>query len=238
MQVAFRDHKKLAGKNHAYTERVQLSRLCFMHAPVVLQHYLVAMQTDNRVPSLDIARYMRRYRSSKDLHDHIMADGVGFSRDFAEAILVPDSELMLIVPKDAHIPRLLEKYGPALLSNFLVDEDFRDADAHQHLGERDEASKIVGRHAMLVVGHRQEGGSTRLLVQNWWRHKPFIEVDTAYLASTESQLYFALTPQPTIPEQFPTSDASHVEVEIDFSEQMPFEYMGMRACTPRFDSRV
>ena len=233
MQVAFRDHKKLAGKDHAYIERVHtLSGLCFMHAPVVLQHYLVAMQTDNRVPSLDIARYMRRYRSSKDLHAHIMADGGGFSAGFAETILVPDSKLKPVVPDDDDkITARLEQYGPALLSGFIVDEDFRNTAVHQHLGERDEASKIVGMHAMLVVGHRQEGNSTRLLVQNWWRQKPFIEVDTAYLTSTKAQLNFALTPQPTIPEHFPTSDASHVELELDFPEQMPLEYMGMRATT-------
>jgi hypothetical protein len=44
--VVFRDHPKLRLKPHAYIERFQLSGLCYMHAPVVLQHYLVAMTND------------------------------------------------------------------------------------------------------------------------------------------------------------------------------------------------
>jgi hypothetical protein len=40
--VVFRDHPLLAKKPHAYVERIQLSGLCYMHAPVVLQHYLVS----------------------------------------------------------------------------------------------------------------------------------------------------------------------------------------------------
>jgi hypothetical protein len=52
--VVFRDHPNLSSKKHSYVERFQKSGLCFMHAPVVLQHYLVSMHSDQHVPILDI----------------------------------------------------------------------------------------------------------------------------------------------------------------------------------------
>ncbi|KAI3632185.1 hypothetical protein MIR68_010021 [Amoeboaphelidium protococcarum] len=58
--VIFRDHKLLKDKPHAYVERVQLSGLCYIHAPVILQHYLVAMFSDDAVPMLDMAVYLKK----------------------------------------------------------------------------------------------------------------------------------------------------------------------------------
>jgi hypothetical protein len=46
--VVFRDHPLLSGKPHSLIERVQPNGLCSMHAPIVLQHYLVAMQKNDR----------------------------------------------------------------------------------------------------------------------------------------------------------------------------------------------
>ena len=43
--MLFRDHDKLKGKN-ALVQRVQPSGVCFMHAPVVMQHYLVTMEAE------------------------------------------------------------------------------------------------------------------------------------------------------------------------------------------------
>jgi hypothetical protein len=63
--VVFRDHELLKGKPHAYVERVQLSGLCYMHAPVILQHYLVAMFSHDSVPMLDMAIYLKKHMSAK-----------------------------------------------------------------------------------------------------------------------------------------------------------------------------
>lgn len=43
--VVFRDHDLLKDKP-PYVERVQPSGLCYMHAPVILQHYQVAMVSE------------------------------------------------------------------------------------------------------------------------------------------------------------------------------------------------
>jgi len=34
---------------------------------------------------------------------------------------------------------------------------------------------------MVLVGARKEGESIRYLFQNWWKKKPFVEVDVEYL---------------------------------------------------------
>ncbi|EPZ36220.1 hypothetical protein O9G_006255, partial [Rozella allomycis CSF55] len=47
--VVFRDHNDLKGKAHAHVERFKKTGLCYMHAPVVLQHYLVAMTNQQRI---------------------------------------------------------------------------------------------------------------------------------------------------------------------------------------------
>ncbi|KAJ3253371.1 hypothetical protein HDU77_004568 [Chytriomyces hyalinus] len=53
--VARRDHPSLRGKEHALVERFQKGGgLCCMHAPVALQHYLVAMSNTDKTP-LNIA---------------------------------------------------------------------------------------------------------------------------------------------------------------------------------------
>ena len=201
--MVFRDHPKLKDKDHAYTERVQLSGLCYMHAPVVLQHYLVAMQNEVRMPSLDMALYMRRYPSADELENHIWDNIGGSSSGFAESILLKGTEFLYFGPDkdflpDGAIESSLELYGPALVAYFRVDEDFCDKDMLRHIGPRDK-KQVLGKHAMLLVGHRQESDKKLLLLQNWWRSKQFIEVDAEYLESTRTILYFVKTPQHAIP---------------------------------------
>ena len=62
---------------------------------------------------------------------------------------------------------------------------------------------------MLVVGNRVDRcGATRLLLQNWWREKQFVEVDEAYYESCKGSLaLYVTTPQPHIPSSFDTTNA-------------------------------
>ncbi len=75
----------------------------------------------------------------------------------------------------------------ALDSEFLTHASMEDPGIHSHVGASDAAVKQS--HAMAVVGWRRTAeGSLRLLVQNWWRHKQFFEVDLVYLASRRADL--------------------------------------------------
>ena len=54
---------------------------------------------------------------------------------------------------------------------------------------------------MLVVGYRRlSDGSIRLLLQNWWHDKQFVEVDEEYYNScVNAPARFVVTPQKSIP---------------------------------------
>jgi hypothetical protein len=85
--VVFRDHQDLKGKSHALVERFQKSGLCYMHACVVVQHYLVAMNNQEEVPMLNMAEYLKGYMKSDELYDQIWNNKGGDSLNFLEKIL-------------------------------------------------------------------------------------------------------------------------------------------------------
>ncbi|CAE7945034.1 unnamed protein product, partial [Symbiodinium sp. KB8] len=229
--VAFRDDGRI---RCGLLERVQLSGLCYMHAPVVLQAYLVAMHGTQTGTSkmLDLADYIRKYRTAQELEDHIFRDEGGSSRVFLAQILANASGLeefactSMVNKKvgQANIDVIisnLKEFGPALVSGFMVTENFLDAKIHQHLGQ--DNSKEVGLHAMVLVGHRTESGQDRFLLQNWWSDKSFIEVDPEYLAGQRALLVFVQSDQLDIPVQFSRSSARHVELEMTVRERLPME---------------
>jgi hypothetical protein len=128
--VIFRDHKNLKGKPHALVERFQKSGLCYMHACVVVQHYLVAMNHQDVVPMLNMAEYLKKYMSSESLYDHIWNNRGGDSLDFLEKILKkrPEPENMVSLTNESlvksDIGDLLQSHGPGLVSGFLVVSEF------------------------------------------------------------------------------------------------------------------
>jgi hypothetical protein len=62
--------------------------------------------------------------------------------------------------------------------------------AWQHLGQCD--GKVLGYHAMVIVGYRTDTASKQrhYLLQNWWKAKPYVEVDGEYLANAEANVHF------------------------------------------------
>jgi hypothetical protein len=210
--VVFRDHASLSGKAHALVERVQLSGLCYMHAPVVLQHYLVAMQRDDHVPMLDMGLYLRRFMNSDGLTRHIWDNRGGDSKDFLENILLPDPEPVFFSPAaTADLRAAMNLYGPGLVQGFKVEAAFANSSNWQYLGAR--VGPSTGLHAMVLVGHRKEGNFDRYLLQNWWKNKPFVEVDAQYLESCGAIIHFVKTPQPDMG-AFPVNLHDHVECEL------------------------
>ena len=213
-------------------ERVQLSGLLrtVLHARPSCAASLVAMQTASKM--LDLADYIRKYRTAQELEDHIFRDEGGSSQAFLAQILANASGLEGFdcrsmvdeVVGQAIVDRIVSKlkeFGPALVSGFMVTENFRDAKIHQHLGQ--DNSNEVGLHAMVLVGHRKNGGQDRFLLQNWWSDKSFIEVDAEYLAGQRASLVFVQCDQPDIPVQFSWNSARHVELEMTVRERLPME---------------
>lgn len=221
--VVFRDHQKLHGKSHALVERLQKSGLCYMHACVVVQHYLVAMNNDEEVPMLNMAEYLKKFMSGDRLYQHIWNNKGGDSFDFLENILKerPESESIVSLSNkvlaETEMDSLLKSYGPALVSGFAVAKAFTGTD-WQHLGKY-KVEKFEGRHAMVLVGYRVVDGKKRYLLQNWWKSKAYIEVDVDYLLSSKATIHFIKERQTEIGD-YPTNFEALVECEsgIDASE--------------------
>jgi hypothetical protein len=221
--VVFRDHQNLKGKSHALVERFQKSGLCYMHACVVVQHYLVAMNNDEEVPMLNMAEYLKKYMPGDRLYQHIWNNRGGDSLDFLETILKerPDSENILTLSNkvlaDTEMDKLVKSYGPGLVSGFCVAKDFVGTD-WQHLGKY-KVEKFEGRHAMVLVGYRIVDGKKRYLLQNWWKKKAYVEVDVDYLLSSKATIHFIKEKQLEMGD-YPTNLEALVECEsgIDASE--------------------
>lgn len=209
--VVFRDHALLKDKPHVYVQRFQLSGLCFMHAPIALQHYLVAMHSTDRVPMLDMGFYLKRHMSAESLEDRIWRGRGGDSEAFLRQILLKQPAPNLLTRRGSdEMESYLKSFGPALISRFSVEEAF-DSEEWQHLGPATTAT--TGKHAMVLVGVRKECGSTRYLVQNWWEKKAFVEMDGAYLEAREALINFVQTPQ-TAMGSYLTNAHNHVKCEM------------------------
>ncbi|EPZ31551.1 hypothetical protein ROZALSC1DRAFT_30572 [Rozella allomycis CSF55] len=197
-----------------------------MHAPVVLQHYLVAMTNQQRIPMLDMVSYLRKKMPAKTLYNHIWENEGGSSLSFLKIILHDKpmaTEMEFFKGKNlltANLASNLEDYGPALISNFQVSSQFKDMNQWQHLGKDD--GKILGSHAMVLVGYRIVNGQVRYLVQNWWKQKAYIEVDASYLANCDATITFFLKKQTQMGD-FDSNHEALVECDADACEQQELE---------------
>jgi hypothetical protein len=214
--VFFRDHTNFANGAKVLIQREQIFGTCGIHAPVVLQHYLVALANKGAMPTVDIPRWIRRHAAPELLEGLIFGNGV-LAGQVMQAILLPNS---VIPPRQFNsIPSTLVQYGPLLLPLWRVTKTFFDTNKWQHLGaDPDGLNPCNPGHAMLVVGFRtsKTGAPTRLLLQNWWHDKQFVEVDEAYYNSCLGSLAVCVeTPQPSIPKKFDTTQAMFSVSAVD-----------------------
>jgi len=218
--VHFRDHVAFAKKS-ALVQRHQLSGLCYIHGPDVVQHYVVA-ENDPTAGMIDISKLIRDHFSPNDLEHHIFDDVGGSSVAMLNTILEPKS-----IVSSAYHPTMwskcLKQYGPALVSHFRVFEDFRNVTTHVHYGSAMKAKGALGMHAMVLVGARNDGGKQYFLLQNWWKGKQFIEVDADYMESCGATVSFIETRQTKIPTTFMQTHSVFAENEMDKGEQYMLE---------------
>ena len=185
-------------------QRVQESCLCYMHAPMVLQSYLVSFYHRNSeqpppCEMLEMRRFIVENFSGTDLHKHIVDKEGGMSVDYLESILEPGSKVVRTWP-EAIDASLIKRVGPILVYQFQVYDDFLLAGRLSYLEEP--SGKKIGRHAMLIVGVREEDGQKVFLLQNWGRRKQFVEVGDRYLTACSANFCFVQTPQKGVPTFF------------------------------------
>lgn len=214
--VLHRDHHCLKHLGSP-SQRVQIRGLCYIHAPDMMQHYLVCINTKTNAGMIDMCRFIHECFSVHDIQKHIFDEEGGGSLDILQRILVPNSK---ITPASLDTPEIvadhLKRDGPGLVSMFKVYADFTDDTRHSHDVGLNSPCKIIGiendgmlgYHAMVLIGCRQDAaGSWWFLLQNWWKAKQFVEVSISYLQMCGAMVYFAKTPQPCIPSVFPQSSA-------------------------------
>lgn len=216
--VIFRDREELRG---AYVERAQISGCCYMHAPIVLQHYLISMTNYpvDMIGMVDMHCYLRQHVSSKQLEAHILYEKGGNSSEFLASLLPNCIMNNFLCSAADRNPKLwvenLITYGPALVSRFSVTDTFRKNEVSFHSF----TGNVIGRHAMVLVGYRIDESKYYFLLQNWWKSKPFVEVTSEYLASCNVELHFVTNPPNSIPANIILNNSAYVESEgIDVPE--------------------
>lgn len=212
--------------------RRQMSGLCFMHAPVVLQHVMVGIfcGKDYKFEMLDVASYIRSSWRGEAMLQYLLFDNGGSSLAFMREInrhvnlklcsyVIPDlsSQLFKVVCEEI-MSRL--RHRPALVSNFHIDETFMRGGVSFLEGNVDHHA-LKGMHAMMLIGCRKNAqGEFVFLMQNWWNNRYFIEVSAAYLESARSTITFIDNDIPYIPESFPVVFDLYAETSIDICERM------------------
>lgn len=208
--VFHRDHKMVSNKAGVLEQRAQLSGLCYIHGPDMVQHYCVSMHTPESAGMIDISKMIRETFDAKELEKHIFDDVGGNSWIMLKRILQPKSIVFA-----SHITMYaedLKQYGTGLVSLFEVHPEFLDMHVHSHAGTP--TTKHEGLHAMALIGARvDDTGKRWFLLQNWWKAKQFVEVDEEYMEAAGATVYFVKTPQLAIPTEFPINYASYVENE-------------------------
>ena len=209
--IFHRDHPSVAKKANVLRQRAQLSGLCYIHGPDLLQHYLVEMHNAGPVGMIDISKLIRDCFSSRKLEKHIFDDEGGNSLEMLNFILEKDS--LSINGNINTYCQQLRDYGPGLVSLFRVHEGFNDRSVHKHHGRLQ--GKYVGLHCMVIIGSATDptSGKSIYLLQNFWKQKQFIEVDEEYLENSGAVLHFVKTSQTQIPEMFAVDMEIYAENE-------------------------
>jgi hypothetical protein len=205
--------------------RRQLSGLCFMHAPVVLQHYLVAIETGaTNVEMIDVASYIGQFRKGSALLFHIKENFGGNAEQFmreinyhvnleTDRVSIPDVSASYF----SSICEDLMSYltlKPALVSNFRVDDLFLTSEDCSFSTTSD--SRYIGNHAMVLIGMRRcPDKKFMFLLQNWWEKKFFIEVSASYMKNSDARITMFKSPIPRIPTNFPCVRAIYAETSVD-----------------------
>ncbi len=188
--VFFRDHPTVKSKNGILIQRKQLSGNCYIHGPIVAHYYIMCMRYENTKP-VDIRTYILRHLDTNHLSKLITHCGGGSSRTIYQN-LIGSQAILIITGFNSYqneIKKHLELYGPGLVTGFQIEKDFQKSNQSKHHGKI--LGEIIGSHSMVLVGFRQdELGNQFVLLQNWWKHKQFVECDAEYFSSSGATIYF------------------------------------------------
>lgn len=203
-----RDHGNLE-----FFDREQLWGNCHLQAPILLQWYLTLWQNANlsadKARIIDLSKYIRNAFSSPVLYNYIVEEKGEVTRVQARRIMPEafgNEAIFLSSPRrmtfDSLTERLKER-GPAiaemptLKQSFLddINDVSRGGSKRQFVLEGTSTGEEIGGHGLLLVGLHEkatlEGPQLYLLLQNWWKGKPFISVHLDYFLACGGELVFS-----------------------------------------------
>ena len=227
--VLYRDyrtlrHFPLAGgieKDDLAVSRIQHSGLSYTHAGAVVQQVVVALNSgDTEHGMLNVAKYIVQFYEDYSVCRHVVDNVGGSSLRFMCEIMGLKKGGVATMGAGSSVLDVadhLRQYGIGLVSSFRVEPAFLQDGTSYHgtVTERE-----VGRHAMAVVGYREEGGTHHFLLQNWWAGKQFVEVSEEYLSSSGTSVSFVTAPVCEIPAKYPTVSGAHAMEMEDLGESV------------------
>lgn len=167
---------------------------CSLSAPITLAYYL-----GQEVINLPV--YLMQHAPPQLLEDLIWNKrGVNshkFFNSIAGGTTAQLEDDITEVTAEALESKLRECNTPALVSQMRLPQSFLfDLDTYSYCDDGDgyQPSGGKAKHSMLLVGSRrttENGNNTRFLLQNWWKDKPFVEVDAAFLKRYGAEVRFA-----------------------------------------------
>ena len=188
--------------------RHQLSGLCYMHAPTVLQYYKVVGHTGE--PGHTMIDICATLRNATELEKYLRCDDTGQSSKHFLKFITNNAETdALVLPKRISelrsqtanaIATYLRDYGPGLVSYFKVDKNFHESKGQSFIDDHLNQNELKGLHTMLIIGYRKVDDEYRFLLQNWWKDRYFIEVSERYAAQAEAEYIFVTQNLEGIPE--------------------------------------
>ena len=157
---------------------------------------------------INIAQYIRRQFDPPEFYAHVFGKSGGSSKHMLEKFTAAKDDDMMCYSKSflkdeskwrrtfQDIFHSLENYGPALVSNFTVTEEFNNDKISSHQGPIVDIATYRKRnkHAMVLVGARLDNlNNGWFLLQNWCSKKQFVEVDFQWLKDSGASLVFVLS---------------------------------------------
>lgn len=202
--------------------RRQRSHNCFIHAPAVLQGYLVQRSTNEFRGMIDLSKFVRDFMEDEFISKLVLTDQGGDSEAILQNLTSQSgtcnfSIFNISMRNKAVLESVVDNfrnYGPALVSRCHLDKKFRDYQPEVETGrEGDPFAKFdipyfdeyvedarSGSHAMVLVGYKDTGDTDTgdgytFLLQNWWDHMQFCEITSTYLIKSGARITFVMTPQ-------------------------------------------
>jgi hypothetical protein len=99
------------------------------------------------------------------------------------------------------------KTAPILITGFKVEKNFfcNPPEVVRYESPKIPFVQNIGTHVMLLIGARFDGQQYHVLLQNFWDHRPFVEVSANYLQKCEGCAVFLSNPETLLKISLPLS---------------------------------